>query len=65
MEFWIGDSLRLSRKPAESQLSPVETVPLAALPGFEGTPAFSADGNQVAFLELLPPIHSAFCCNWN
>jgi Tol biopolymer transport system component/predicted Ser/Thr protein kinase len=44
---------RLSRKPAESQLSPVETVPLAALPGFEGTPAFSPDGNQVAFLELL------------
>jgi serine/threonine protein kinase len=44
---------RLSRKPAESPLPPVETVPLAALPGFEGTPAFSPDGNQVAFLELL------------
>jgi Tol biopolymer transport system component len=44
---------RLSRKPSESPLPPVETVPLAALPGFEGTPAFSPDGNQVAFLELL------------
>jgi Tol biopolymer transport system component/DNA-binding winged helix-turn-helix (wHTH) protein len=32
-----------------SLLSPVEVVPLAGLPGFESAPAFSPDGNQVAF----------------
>jgi Tol biopolymer transport system component/DNA-binding winged helix-turn-helix (wHTH) protein len=42
---------RLSRKPAESPLPSVEVVPLIALQGNQGMPAFSPDGNQVAFAE--------------
>ena len=40
---------RFARKRAETGLPPLEVVPLAALPGFESDPAFSPDGNQVAF----------------
>ena len=40
---------RLSRKPAESSLPSVEVVPLVAVQGEQVTPAFSPDGNQVAF----------------
>ncbi|HEV2731612.1 MAG TPA: protein kinase, partial [Terriglobales bacterium] len=43
---------RLVRKPAESPLPPVEAVPLVALQGRQDMPAFSPDGNQVAFVEL-------------
>jgi serine/threonine protein kinase len=39
----------LVRKPTESTLPPVEVVPLVSLPGKQDTPAFSPDGNQVAF----------------
>src|SRR5438309_5964747 len=40
---------RLARNRAETPLPPIEVVPLVGLPGFEGSPAFSPDGNQVAF----------------
>ncbi len=46
---------RLARKPAESPMPPLEVVPLVALQGAQaaqGTPAFSPDGNQVAFAEF-------------
>jgi Tol biopolymer transport system component len=43
---------RLVRKPAESRLPPVEIVPLVAVRGMQGDPAFSPDGNQVAFAEI-------------
>ncbi|HST13113.1 MAG TPA: winged helix-turn-helix domain-containing protein [Terriglobales bacterium] len=44
----IGIS-RFSRRHAEESLPPLEIVPMAAVPGFEHDPAFSPDGNQVAF----------------
>jgi Tol biopolymer transport system component/DNA-binding winged helix-turn-helix (wHTH) protein len=44
----IGIS-RFSRRHAEESLPPLEVVPMAAMPGFEHDPAFSPDGNQVAF----------------
>src|SRR5258707_10690981 len=31
---------------------PLEIVPMAVLPGYEVEPAFSPDGNQVAFREI-------------
>jgi serine/threonine protein kinase/Tol biopolymer transport system component len=40
---------RLVRKPAESPLSSVDVVPLVAMQGKQSSPAFSPDGNQVAF----------------
>jgi eukaryotic-like serine/threonine-protein kinase len=40
---------RFVRKPAEAALPSVEVVPLVALQGKQSTPAFSPDGNQVAF----------------
>jgi Tol biopolymer transport system component/DNA-binding winged helix-turn-helix (wHTH) protein len=43
---------RLARKPAESRLPSIEIVPLVALHGMQGAPAFSPDGNQVAFAEF-------------
>jgi Tol biopolymer transport system component/DNA-binding winged helix-turn-helix (wHTH) protein len=39
----------LYRKTAEGSLSSIEVVPLVGLRGFQVTPAFSPDGNQVAF----------------
>ncbi len=39
----------LYRKTAEGPLSSIEVVPLVGLRGFQVTPAFSPDGNQVAF----------------
>jgi Tol biopolymer transport system component/DNA-binding winged helix-turn-helix (wHTH) protein len=41
--------LRLSRGHAEA---PLEIIPMAVLPGYEVEPAFSPDGNQVAFREI-------------
>jgi Tol biopolymer transport system component/DNA-binding winged helix-turn-helix (wHTH) protein len=41
--------LRLSRGHADV---PLEIVPMAVLPGYEVEPAFSPDGNQVAFREI-------------
>ena len=43
---------RLVRKPAESRLPSVEVVPLVAPHGMQAAPAFSPDGNQVAFVEF-------------
>ena len=40
---------RFSRHRAEASLPPIEVGPLTNLPGGEGSPAFSPDGNQVAF----------------
>ncbi|HZS95981.1 MAG TPA: winged helix-turn-helix domain-containing protein [Terriglobales bacterium] len=40
---------RFARTRAEAALPPLEVVPMAAMPGFESDPAFSPDGNQVAF----------------
>jgi Tol biopolymer transport system component/DNA-binding winged helix-turn-helix (wHTH) protein len=40
---------RLARNRAEEPLPPIEIVPLVGLPGYESDPAFSPDGNQVAF----------------
>jgi Tol biopolymer transport system component/DNA-binding winged helix-turn-helix (wHTH) protein len=37
------------RNRAAAPLPPIEVVPLVGLPGFEHSPAFSPDGNQVAF----------------
>src|SRR3984893_8946953 len=41
--------LALYRKRAEGPLPSIEVVPLVGLRGFQVTPAFSPDGNQVAF----------------
>jgi DNA-binding winged helix-turn-helix (wHTH) protein len=40
---------RFARNRVEAGLAPLEVVPMAAMPGFESDPAFSPDGNQVAF----------------
>jgi Tol biopolymer transport system component/DNA-binding winged helix-turn-helix (wHTH) protein len=40
---------RFARNRVEAGLPPLEVVPVAAMPGFESDPAFSPDGNQVAF----------------
>jgi len=42
---------QLSRKHGKSALPSIEVVPLLALHGMQGLPAFSPDGNQVAFGE--------------
>jgi eukaryotic-like serine/threonine-protein kinase len=44
LEAW-----RLLREPVESPLSSVDAVPLVAMQGKQALPAFSPDGNQVAF----------------
>jgi Tol biopolymer transport system component/DNA-binding winged helix-turn-helix (wHTH) protein len=46
---------RLTRKPSESRLPSIEVVPLVALHGMQGSPAFSPDGNQVAFRHIGEP----------
>jgi DNA-binding winged helix-turn-helix (wHTH) protein len=40
---------RFARSRAEAELPPLEVVPMAAMAGSESDPAFSPDGNQVAF----------------
>jgi Tol biopolymer transport system component/DNA-binding winged helix-turn-helix (wHTH) protein len=49
---------RFSRKPAEPPLPVLEVIPLVAMPGEEDAPAFSPDGNQVAFLHIEEPNNS-------
>src|SRR5437868_6649890 len=46
------EELRQKLWPADTSLPPVEVVPLVGLPGYEVRPAFSPDGNQVAFLQF-------------
>jgi Transcriptional regulatory protein, C terminal/WD40-like Beta Propeller Repeat len=43
---------RFVRKPADPRLPSIEVVPLVALHGLQGHPAFSPDGNQVAFAQF-------------
>jgi len=47
-----------SSKPREPSLPPSEIVPLAGLAGDEVGPAFSPDGNQVAFTEINGALNS-------
>jgi Tol biopolymer transport system component/DNA-binding winged helix-turn-helix (wHTH) protein len=47
--FVLFFGLGIWRFSREAALPPLEVVPMAALPGFESDPAFSPDGNQVAF----------------
>jgi Tol biopolymer transport system component/DNA-binding winged helix-turn-helix (wHTH) protein len=42
---------RLTRNPLQSPSASIEVVPLVALHGSQASPAFSPDGNQVAFAE--------------
>src|SRR5712691_1391736 len=51
VEIW-----RFVRSRAEAPLPPIEVAPLVGLPGFESEPAFSPDGNQVAFALGEPEI---------
>jgi Tol biopolymer transport system component/DNA-binding winged helix-turn-helix (wHTH) protein len=46
---------RFSRRLTGPHLSPVEVVPLVALPGKQGRPAISPDGNQVAYPGYYGP----------
>jgi len=46
---------RFSRNRAERLLPALEVVPLVAMEGKVGWPAFSPDGNQVAFLHMGGP----------
>jgi len=39
----------LTRSRSESSLSPMKVVPFTSFAGHEGSPAFSPDGNQIAF----------------
>lgn len=41
---------RFARARSEAPLPPIEVAPLAGLPGVQIDPAFSPDGNQVAFV---------------
>ncbi len=41
---------RSSKNRADAPLPPIEVAPLAGLPGGQSEPAFSPDGNQVAFV---------------
>ena len=43
-------NLAVSRTRADAPLPPIEVAPLAGLPGVQIEPAFSPDGNQVAFV---------------
>jgi Tol biopolymer transport system component/predicted Ser/Thr protein kinase len=42
-------SERLTRSRSESSLSPMKVVPFTSFAGYESSPAFSPDGNQIAF----------------
>jgi len=44
--------VEILRRPRGNAEVPLEFVPMAVLPGYEVEPAFSPDGNQVAFREM-------------
>jgi Tol biopolymer transport system component/DNA-binding winged helix-turn-helix (wHTH) protein len=48
----------IAQERADASLPSVEVVPLAGLPGYESGPAFSPDGNQVAFSLFDEPRNS-------
>jgi Tol biopolymer transport system component/DNA-binding winged helix-turn-helix (wHTH) protein len=39
----------IAHRSVESSLPPMKVVPFTSFPGWEGNPAFSPDGNQIAF----------------
>src|SRR3984893_15298615 len=49
-----------ARNHAEAPLPPIEVVPLVGVPGLEFKPAFSPDGNQVAFSIGGPQISGIY-----
>ena len=49
-----------ARNHAEAPLPPIEVVPLVGVPGLEFKPAFSPDGNQVAFSIGGPEISGIY-----
>jgi len=51
---------RFSRNRAEAPLPPIEVVPLVGLTDLEFKPAFSPDGNQVAFSIAGPEISGIY-----
>ena len=56
---------RSSRTRAEAPLPPIEVAPLAGLPGVQIEPAFSPDGNQVAFVLGGPRKIAGFTPRWS
>jgi Tol biopolymer transport system component/DNA-binding winged helix-turn-helix (wHTH) protein len=51
---------RLTRGPLQSQSSSIEVVPLVAPHGAQGSPAFSPDGNQVAFEDYEGEVRAIY-----
>ncbi len=49
--FALGvGTLWLMRSPAKTPEAALDPIPLTTYPGFQGSPSFSPDGNQVAFV---------------
>src|SRR5262249_49740442 len=48
----VVGGVEILRRPRGKAEAPLEIIPMAVLPGYEVEPAFSPDGNQVAFREI-------------